>query len=49
MASIAETDVLLDSGFAVVVLMHSDIANPVAIAAEIMGSVCTSTQFSSKC
>jgi D-alanyl-D-alanine carboxypeptidase len=45
----AETDVFLDSGLAVVVLTNSDAANPDAIATEIMGSVCTSTQFSSNC
>ena len=45
----AETDVFLDSGFAVVVLTNSDAANPDAIAQEIMGSVCTSTQFSDNC
>lgn len=45
----AETDVFLDSGLAVVVLTNSDAANPDAIATEIMGSVCTSTQFSDNC
>jgi D-alanyl-D-alanine carboxypeptidase len=45
----AETDVFLDSGFALVVLTNSDAANPDAIATTIMGSVCTSTQFSSNC
>jgi CubicO group peptidase (beta-lactamase class C family) len=45
----AETDVFLDSGFAVVVLTNSDAANPDAIAEEVMGSVCTSAQFSGNC
>jgi CubicO group peptidase (beta-lactamase class C family) len=45
----AETDVFLDSGFAVVVLTNSDAANPDTIAKEIMTSVCTSAQFSSNC
>jgi D-alanyl-D-alanine carboxypeptidase len=45
----AETDVFLDSGFAVVVLTNSDAADPGAIVTEIMGSVCTSTQFSDNC
>jgi CubicO group peptidase (beta-lactamase class C family) len=45
----AETDVFLDSGLAVVVLTNSDAANPDAIATEIMGAVCTSTQFSGNC
>jgi hypothetical protein len=42
----AETDVFVDSGFAVVVLTNSDAADPGAIATEIIGSVCTPTQFS---
>jgi D-alanyl-D-alanine carboxypeptidase len=45
----AETNVFLDSGFAVVVLTNSDAANPDTIATEIMGAVCTSNQFSSNC
>jgi len=45
----AETDVFLDSGFVVVVLTNSDAADPDAIATVIMGSVCTSTQFSGNC
>jgi D-alanyl-D-alanine carboxypeptidase len=45
----AETNVFLDSGFAVVVLTNSDAADPDTIATEIMGAVCTSTQFSSNC
>jgi CubicO group peptidase (beta-lactamase class C family) len=45
----AETDVFLDSGFAVVVLINSDTANPDAIATTIMSSVCNSTQFSGNC
>lgn len=45
----AETDVFLDSGFAVVVLTDSDAADPDAIATTIMGSVCNSPQFSSNC
>jgi D-alanyl-D-alanine carboxypeptidase len=45
----AETNVFLDSGFAVVVLTNSDAANPDTIATEIMGAVCTSTQYSSNC
>jgi D-alanyl-D-alanine carboxypeptidase len=45
----AETDVFLDSGFAVVVLTNSDAANPDTIAEEIMGAVCTSAQFSANC
>jgi D-alanyl-D-alanine carboxypeptidase len=45
----AETDVFLDSGLAVVVLTNSDAANPDTIAGEIMGSVCTSAQFSGNC
>jgi CubicO group peptidase (beta-lactamase class C family) len=44
-----ETNVFLDSGFAVVVLTNSDAANPDTIATEIMGAVCTSTQYSSNC
>jgi D-alanyl-D-alanine carboxypeptidase len=44
-----ETNVFLDSGFAVVVLTNSDAADPDTIATEIMGAVCTSTQFSSNC
>jgi D-alanyl-D-alanine carboxypeptidase len=45
----AETDVFLDTGFTVVVLTNSDVANPDTIATEIMGSVCTSTQYSGNC
>ena len=45
----ADNNVFLDSGFAVVVFTNSDAANPDAIATTIMGSVCTSTQFSSNC
>ncbi len=45
----AENNVFLDSGFAVVVLTNSDAVNPDTIATEIMGAVCTSTQFSSNC
>jgi D-alanyl-D-alanine carboxypeptidase len=45
----ADNNVFLDSGFAVVVLTNSDAANPDSIATEIMGAVCTSTQFSSNC
>ena len=45
----AESNVFLDSGFAVVVLTNSDAANPDPIATVIMGTVCTSTQFSSNC
>ena len=44
-----ETNVFLDTGLAVVVLTNSDAANPDTIATEIMGSVCTSTQYSSNC
>ena len=45
----AETNVFLDSGFAVVVLTNSDAANPDTIATEIMGSVCSSAQYSGNC
>ena len=45
----AETDVFLDSGFAVVVLINSDHANPDAIAQQIISGVCNSSQFSSEC
>jgi CubicO group peptidase (beta-lactamase class C family) len=45
----AENNVFLDSGFSVVVLTNSDAANPDTIATEIMGAVCTSTQYSSNC
>lgn len=45
----AETDVFLDSGFAVVVLVNSDNANPDAIALQIISGVCNSPQFSSDC
>ena len=45
----AETDVFLDTGFTVVVLTNSDAANPDTVATEIMGSVCTSTQYSGNC
>jgi D-alanyl-D-alanine carboxypeptidase len=45
----AENNVFLDSGLAVVVLANSDAADPDTIATEIMGAVCTSTQFSSNC
>jgi D-alanyl-D-alanine carboxypeptidase len=44
-----ETNVFLDSGLAVVVLTNLDTADPDSIATEIMGSVCTSAQFSSNC
>jgi hypothetical protein len=44
-----ENNVFLDSGFSVVVLTNSDAANPDTIATEIMGAVCTSTQYSSNC
>ncbi len=45
----AETDVFLDSGFAVVVLINSDHANPDAIAQQIISAVCNSSQLSSNC
>ena len=45
----AETDVFLDSGFAVVVLTNSDVANPDAIAMQLMNAVCNSSQLSSNC
>ena len=44
-----ETNVFLDSGLAVVVLTNLDSADPDSIATEIMGSVCTSAQFSNNC
>lgn len=45
----AETDVFLDSGFTVVVLINLNSANPDAIAQQIIGAVCNSSQFSSNC
>jgi hypothetical protein len=45
----AETDMFLDSGFAVVVLINSDHANPDAIAQQIISAVCNSSQLSSNC
>ncbi len=45
----AETDVFLDSGFAVVVLTNDDNANPDAVALAIMSAVCNSTQLSGNC
>jgi len=45
----AETNVFLDTGFAVVVLTNSDAANTDNIATGIRSSVCTSTQYSSNC
>jgi len=45
----ADTNVLLDTGFAVVVLTNTDAANPDAIALQIMSAVCNSSQLSSNC
>lgn len=45
----AETDVFLDTGFALVVLTNSDAANPDAIAVQLMNAVCNSSQLSSNC
>jgi len=45
----AETDVFLDTGFAVVVLTNDDNANPDAVALAIMNAVCNSTKFSENC
>jgi CubicO group peptidase (beta-lactamase class C family) len=45
----AETDVFLDTGFAVVVLTNSDAADPDAIATQIMNAVCSSAELSPNC
>jgi CubicO group peptidase (beta-lactamase class C family) len=45
----AETKVILDSGFTIVVLTNTDIANTDAITSEIMNAVCNVQQFSSNC
>jgi D-alanyl-D-alanine carboxypeptidase len=45
----AETAVILDSGFAVVVLTNDQDANPDAVVLKIMSTVCSPTQFSSSC
>jgi CubicO group peptidase (beta-lactamase class C family) len=45
----ADTEVFLDSGFAVVVLINRDGANPVDIVTQIITTVCNSTQLSSNC
>lgn len=45
----ADTNVFLDSGFAVVVLTNTDAANPDAIALQIMSAVCDAPQLSSNC
>ncbi len=45
----AETAVILDSGFAVVVLTNDQDADPDAIVVKIMGAVCNSAQLSGNC
>jgi CubicO group peptidase (beta-lactamase class C family) len=45
----ADTEVLLDSGFAVEVLINRDGANPVGIVTQIITTVCDSAQLSSNC
>jgi D-alanyl-D-alanine carboxypeptidase len=45
----AETNVFLDTGFALEVLTNSDAANTDAIATGIMSSVCASSQYSGTC
>ena len=45
----AETDVILDSGFAVVVLINSDSADADGVTTKIMSIVCNSAQLSANC
>ena len=45
----AETAVILDSGFAVVVLTNDQDADPDAVVLSIMNAVCNSTQFAGNC
>jgi CubicO group peptidase (beta-lactamase class C family) len=45
----ADTEMFLDSGFAVEVLVNRDGANPVSIVTQIIATVCNSAQLSSNC